>query len=109
MWRDQLTLIWDQQRQLGVDRGGNKLKLNVDATFIVEEQAGASAAIIKNNQGAFVAASSLFIPHVSSPAIAEALAMFHRLIFAHSLGFHDIVAESDSLVVINLCSGQERI
>jgi hypothetical protein len=27
----------------------NKLKLNVDAAFVVEEQAGASGAIIRNN------------------------------------------------------------
>jgi hypothetical protein len=44
------------------------LKLNVDAAFVVEDQAGASRAIIRNNQGALVAASSSFIPHVSSPA-----------------------------------------
>jgi ribonuclease HI len=49
------------------------------------------------------------IPHVSSPAMAEALAMLHGLLFAHSLGFQDIVEESDSLEVINMCSVQDRI
>jgi ribonuclease HI len=57
----------------------------------------------------FVAASSSFIPHVSSAAKAEALAMLHGLLFAHSLGYQDIVAELDSLEVINLCSGEDRI
>jgi hypothetical protein len=56
-----------------------------------------------------VATSSSFIPHVSSPAMAEELAMLHGLLFAHSLGFQDILAESDSLEVINMCSGQDRI
>jgi hypothetical protein len=46
----------------------NKLKLNADAAFVVEVQAGASGAIIRNNQGAFAATSSSFISHVSSPA-----------------------------------------
>jgi ribonuclease HI len=88
---------------------GNRLKLNVDAAFVVEDQAGASGAVLRNNQGVFVAASSSFIPHVSSATMAEALAMLHGLLFAHSLGYHDIVAESDSLEVINLCSGEDRI
>jgi hypothetical protein len=34
--------------------------------------------------------------------MAEELAMLHVLLFAHSLGFQDIVEESDSLEVINM-------
>jgi hypothetical protein len=41
--------------------------------------------------------------------MAEVLAMLHGILFAHLLSFQDIMAESDSLEVINMCSGQDRI
>jgi hypothetical protein len=87
---------------------GSVVLIGDGVAFVAEELAGASGEIIRNNQGVFVAASSSFIPHVSSPAMAEALAMLHGLLFAHSLGYQDIVVESD-LEVINMCWGQERI
>jgi hypothetical protein len=64
--------------------------------FATEEQAGASGAIITKIKGAFVAASSSFISHVASPAMAKALAMLHGLLFAHSLGYTEIEVASDS-------------
>jgi hypothetical protein len=42
------------------------VKLNIDAAFDVERKSGASGAIIRNNQGNFIAASSVFIPYVAS-------------------------------------------
>ena len=88
---------------------GNNVKINVDAAFRVEDHSGASGVVIRNNQGVFLAASSTFISHVSTPAMAEALAMLHGLLFANSIGYQLVEAESDSLEVIQLCSGQERV
>jgi len=84
-------------------------KVNVDAAFVLADRSGATGAILKDNQGVFVAASSSFIPHVPSAVVAEALAMLHGLRFANDLGYSRIQAESDNLEVIQLCLGEERI
>jgi ribonuclease HI len=85
------------------------VKLNIDAAFDVERKSGASGAIIRNNQGNFIAASSVFIPYVASATMTEAMAMLHGLNFANSLGYSEVEAESDSLEVVQLCSGEDRI
>jgi ribonuclease HI len=85
------------------------LKLNVDAAFSASDHMGAAGMILRDGQGGFVAAKTRHLPQVSSVAMAEALAMSHGLSFARSLGYHAIEAESDSLEVIQLCSGEERI
>jgi ribonuclease HI len=41
--------------------------------------------------------------------MAEALAMLHGLKLARDLGYIYVEAESDSLEVIQLCAGEERI
>jgi hypothetical protein len=83
----------------------NNLKLNVDAAFSIDEQAGASGWVIRNCHGGFVAASSWFIPHVPSPAMAEAL---HGLALVNSIG-NALEAKPDSLEVIHTCLGEERV
>jgi ribonuclease HI len=85
------------------------LKLNVDAAFNEDDQAGASGAIIRDSTGAFVAASSKFIPHVATAGMAEALAMCHGLELAVSIGANALEAQSDSTEVIYYCLGQERM
>jgi ribonuclease HI len=74
----------------------------VDVAFSTEEQAGAYGAIITKVKGAFVAASSSFILHVASPAMAKAPAMLHGLLFAHSLGYTKTEVASDSSEVVNI-------
>jgi ribonuclease HI len=81
----------------------------MDAAFSAENQTGASGLIIRNNQSIFLAASTTFLPHVSLASMAEATAMLHGLTLANSLGYSDVEAESDSLEVIQLCGGMERI
>jgi ribonuclease HI len=85
------------------------VKLNVDASFSMEEQNGACGAILRNSRGEFIAAQTKTIPHAISATMAEAMAMLHGLTFANSLGYNHVEAESDSLEVIQLCSGAERI
>jgi hypothetical protein len=66
-------------------------------------------AILRDYQGNFVAAASHFIPNVSSAGMAEAFAMRNGLSLASSLGYKAIEAESDSIEVIQICSGEVRM
>ena len=84
------------------------VKLNVDAAFYATEGAGATAAVIKDDKGVFLAAQCIFIPYASSVVTTEAQAMRDGLNFANSLGFLRVEAESDSLIVIEACEGQSR-
>jgi ribonuclease HI len=84
-----------------------QLKLNVDASFHEDMVAGATGAVIRDYQGQFVAASTKYIPHVSSASMAEAFAMKEGLLLANRLGCSSIIAESDSIVTIDACKGGE--
>jgi ribonuclease HI len=85
------------------------IKLNVDAAYSLETGTSASGAVLRNYKGDFITAASTFIPHVVSANMAEATAMLHGLSLANRLGYTHIEAESDSLEVINLCSGTDQI
>jgi hypothetical protein len=66
---------------------------------------GATGAVIRDYQGYFVAASTNYIPHVSSASMAEAIAMKEGLLLTNRLGCSSIIAESDSIVTIDACKG----
>ena len=55
-----------------------------------------------------MAAKIKIIPFAADVITTEALAMRDGLVFANSLGFNRLEAESDSLQVINFCNGQTR-
>jgi hypothetical protein len=76
-----------------------QVKLNVDATFRDDLEAGAIRAVLRNYTGEFIAASSTYIPHVPSAIMAESYAMKEGLALAMRLGCNRIVAESDSTEV----------
>jgi ribonuclease HI len=76
------------------------IKLNVDASFHVDRKKGATAAVLRDHQGHFVAAAGRLIPHVNSVAMAEVMAMKDGLNLANQLGCSRIEAESDSLETI---------
>ena len=84
------------------------VKLNVDASFHMDEGAGAIAAVLRDSNGNFLAAQCRFIPYAADVVTTEAMAMRDGLIFANSLGFPRVEAESDSLMVIDYCTGQTR-
>jgi ribonuclease HI len=65
--------------------------------------------VIRNAQGFFLAAEGVLLPHVSSAAMAEALAMLNGLKLAKNLGFSMVEAESDSLEVFQYFLGEEEI
>jgi ribonuclease HI len=97
-----------EMKKVWMKPSANFVKLNVDAAFSLEDQVGASGAIIRDSHGGFLAANSIFIRHVTSAAMAEALAMRNGLLLANTRGFSAVEAESDSSEVIQYCSGNER-
>ena len=78
----------------------------MDAAFFAEQGVGATTAIIRDERGIFLAAQCKFIPYAADAMTSEAMAMRDGLNLANSLGFQRVEAESDSLTVINCCSGQ---
>jgi hypothetical protein len=50
------------------------VKLNVNAAFEADIQAGATAAVIQDSRGKFIAVSCAYIQHVDSVASTEAIA-----------------------------------
>ena len=84
-----------------------QVKLNVDASFHDDMRAGATGAVLRDYQGKFIAASSTFIPHISTATMAEARAMKEGLILACRLGCNSIMAKSDSIETIDACTGVE--
>jgi ribonuclease HI len=85
-----------------------QVKVNVDASFHADSCSGAIGAVIRDVKGDFIAASTNYIPHVASAMVAEALAMKEGIGLAHRLGCSRVVAESDSLEVIQACNGEQR-
>jgi hypothetical protein len=71
-----------------------QVKLNVDASFHGDCNAGAVAAVIRDFQGGFLVARYAFVPHVASASLAEAMAMREGLSLANDMGCNDLIAES---------------
>jgi hypothetical protein len=62
------------------------IKLNVDSSFHSDMRAGSAGAILRDYNGRFVAASTTYIPHVTTAPMAEAIAMREGLTLAIKLG-----------------------
>jgi ribonuclease HI len=77
-----------------------KVKENVDAAY-----SGAVGVILRDYQGHFIAAAGKYIPHLASVTMAEAFAMKEGLSLAVQRGCNLIIAESDSLEIIEACTG----
>ena len=82
--------------------------MNVDAAFFSDEGVGATSVVLRDGSGSFIAAQCKFLPVAVDAITSEAMAMRDGLVFANSLGFSCLEAESDSLQVINFCTGQTR-
>ena len=80
-------------------------KLNVDAAFFADEGSGATAAVLRDDRGKFIAAQCKFIPVATDAITTKATTIRDGLAFVNSLGFSRIEAESDSLNVVNYCQG----
>jgi ribonuclease HI len=84
------------------------LKVNVDASFYVDDCAGLTGAVIRDFEGRLVATCCVMLPHVSSVAMAEAHAMKEGLALAERLGCNRIIAESNSSETIEAFTGEQR-
>jgi ribonuclease HI len=82
------------------------IKLIVDASFYLDSRACVVGAVLRDYQGSFIAANCSFIPHVASVAMAEAIAMREGLGLAATMGCNALIAESDSVEVIEACTGE---
>ena len=82
---------------VGKKPSGKFLKLNVDATFNVDDISDAASAIIRDTQGNFGTTSSKYIPHVPSTSAAQNLCNVTWLELANLIGSIAIETESDCL------------
>jgi hypothetical protein len=81
------------------------VKLNVDASFFEDRHAGAAGAVLHDFQGNFLAASCVFLPHLTTPLMAEAIEMREGLKLANEMSCTRVQAESDSTEIIDACKG----
>jgi ribonuclease HI len=93
-----------------MDEAKDKLcKIKCRCSFLNRNQAGASGVILRDGHGSFIAARSMFIPHVTFAAMVEASTMLNGLTLANDLGCDAIEAESDSSEVIHYYWGENII
>lgn len=83
-----------------------QIKVNVDGSFHADSLSGSIGAILRDHSGNFIAAYTLYLPSVSSAKAAEARAMKEGLDLANRMGCSNIVAESDSMEIIDACTGE---
>jgi ribonuclease HI len=82
-------------------------KINVDGSYHIDMYAGSAGAIIRDHDGRFIGASTLYLPNIASAAAAEAMAMREGLALATCLGCNNIIMESDSVETVEACTGAQ--
>ena len=63
--------------------------------------------MLRDYEGRFIAASTLYIPNIASATTVEAIAMREGLALANRMGCSNVIAESDSMKIIQACTGEE--
>jgi hypothetical protein len=97
-----------KKKKVGIVRHGwikpreDYVKLNVDARFSYDLGIGSTGAIIRNDRGYFLAASTCDIPFVSNPATSEAQGLRDGLLLAGQLGCNRIEVNLDCSEVIDV-------
>jgi hypothetical protein len=87
--------------------GVREVKVNIlDGSFF-RRTTGPIAVIIRNSEGVFLAAYSIFLPIFSSGGASEALATREGLSLANRFGCSNVIMESDSMETVDACSGNE--
>ena len=69
------------------------IKLNVDAGFEMDSGSGSTGAILRDDMGNFLAASSGDIPFVVDAATAEARALRNGLLLANDMGCNNFMSK----------------
>jgi hypothetical protein len=82
-------------------------KPGVRDSFFRESHSGSVAVIIRNSEGVFLAAYSIFLPIFSSAGASEALATREGLSLANRFGCSNVIKESYSMATVDACSGNE--
>jgi hypothetical protein len=80
--------------------------VNVDASFFDDIKSGAVSAVIRYSKGMFISGSYSYLEHVESALTAE-VAMRDGQELAKNLGCNAVQVASDSMEVINACTGEE--
>jgi ribonuclease HI len=94
------------KRALSIRRHGWKkppegwIKLNVDAAFSANYFTGATGAVLRDEQGMFIAGSCCGIPCIADAATAEARALRDGLLLAGQVGCNNLIVNSDCMDVI---------
>ncbi|XP_073358220.1 uncharacterized protein [Aegilops tauschii subsp. strangulata] len=86
------------------------LLLSSDAVVVVERNLSAVGVVVQDHTGQCVAAASEPLPGVSSPELAEALAVRRAVLLAHQENYSHVVIHYDCLLVIQRLrsSAQDR-
>jgi ribonuclease HI len=78
------------------------VKLNIDAAFSVKNFSGAAGAVIRDDQGIFMAGCCGTIPQVADAATVEAMALRLGPTLAGEVGFNRIEINSDCTEVVDM-------
>jgi hypothetical protein len=87
-------------RHSWIKPSNNFVKLNVDAGFCANTGSGSTGAIIRDDNGGFLAASCCGIPFISDPSTTEAIAFRDGMILAGQIGCNRLEVNSDCIDVM---------
>ena len=62
---------------------------------------------MRDYNGNFMAASTVYLPNITSANVVEAMAMREGLALANRLGANEVIIESDSQEIVDACSGMD--
>lgn len=78
------------------------LKVNTDASFMLDSLSGSGGAVIRDEDGRMLQASPNFYEHIPDVLTAEALAARDGALLARVCGFEKVILELDNLSLVNL-------
>ncbi|XP_024640655.1 uncharacterized protein [Medicago truncatula] len=79
-----------------------RLKCNVDASFHRASDRAGISCCVRNDAGLFVSALTSWMRPKLSPHEGEALGLWHAMSWALSSGFHNVIFETDSKMLVDV-------
>ena len=76
------------------------VKINVDGAVFPDENKFGIGVVIRNHEGQVLASQSLKLHQAYSPGLIEDIVVYSGIILASDIGFHKVVVEGDSKVVM---------
>ena len=74
--------------------------VNVDASFVEEDNAGSRGTVIRDNNGMFVAAATAKLEHVADVISVEPGELEEDIKLAGNLGLNSILIQSDNVIIV---------